>query len=603
MKRSMHQSSRQKAKLCLTNVDTYAPSVSSTIDLKSSFNGPLNYSREITLTSTSRQRGNQHKRELTEYDKEYLASIYAGADYKKIVEKYNIPTHLSYDERSEIYHLMVKKDNRMKKESNITFSTSNNSDNDAYSDPYKTLRILKAKSNIQTTLQNANMKTQIEKFYQKIDSIKATRKAIEKIRHIRVTKLNRAHGKNQKRVGSIKVSEEVLKQIQPGKLQKTRLKGVLSRDQLLNEVKLTFGCNKNAYHPSARGQFSFCITDDDKLYIFGGVLSKKMCDLWRYSLSTIEDNENWQKIEHNEDDSPVPRYGHSMCFYNNQLFIYGGSMYPGYWKCSEDSVAVYNIVSNQYFFPICEKSKNVPQRHNHIGIGVGSTMVVHGGIGVDGNFLNDIWVLDLVKNKWSPLMFRSKSRLPQIAFHTGCLVITRHSVEYHYSLNVYKVPDLGNKAKSLIRPKIEGIYVFGGVDRDGNYNNNLWVIRVGTKPVDIINLKTKGEPPSPRMSCGMCFIREINLLVVHGGKNNMIGENTIFNDIMLLDLENFNWIRPIFDESKFLYFCEHINFVYGNTIYILGGFNNEGFHKFDFFTIDFDYLLQQEKFNNEVMKK
>lgn len=99
------------------------------------------------------------------------------------------------------------------------------------------------------------------------------------------------------------------------------------------------------------------------------------------------------------------------------------------------------------------------------------------------------------------------------------------------------------------------------------------------------------------MSCGMCYLNELNFLVIHGGKNDLEERNEILNDIMLLDLENLHWINPVYNEDEFFPLCGHFLFGYANSIYILGGFNNDdGFSKFDFYNIEFDVFKKENEF-------
>ena len=223
-------------------------------------------------------------------------------------------------------------------------------------------------------------------------------------------------------------------------------------------------------------------------------------------------------------------------------------------------------------------------------------MLVHGGVDDYGGYLNDIWIFDILKLKWSPLLYKGKFKLPQVAFHSACLIIKSNSIIHHNQLNVYRYPEIGGKQRGS-RPKLEGVYVFGGIDREGNYQNTLWCIRIGSKPVEILNLKTFGKPPNPRMSCGMCYLNELNFLVIHGGKNDLEERNEILNDIMLLDLENLHWIKPVYNEDEFFPLCGHFLFGYANSIYILCGFNNDdGFSKFDFYNIEFDVFKKENEF-------
>ena len=95
----------------------------------------------------------------------------------------------------------------------------------------------------------------------------------------------------------------------------------------------------------------------------------------------------------------------------------------------------------------------------------------------------------------------------------------------------------------------------------------------------------------------MCYLNELNFLVIHGGKNDLEERNEILNDIMLLDLENLHWIKPVYNEDEFFPLCGHFLFGYANSIYILCGFNNDdGFSKFDFYNIEFDVFKQENDF-------
>lgn len=537
---------------------------------------------------------------LTEKDSEYLSTIYTTSDYKGISTKYNISSQLSYDEQSWIKQALKKS-----KDKSIVYSS--NSRDKLYSDPFKSQEILNINNEVYTKINNIRMQTQTDKFVSKINSVVENKKVLSKMPKIRVSKMTISSipvrristtNSNVKNPKSTKEDKERKSQAFSSLVFSTikgkSLFGGMTREQMLNEVKLSMDFIPTQYHPFSRDQFALTITEDDVIFIFGGVQGKKLSDLWSFELNSKSDNLKWQKIiPVNDDYSPIPRYGHSMVYYDNHLYIFGGCIKENYWRGREENISVYDILNKQYSYPNCQNYKNVPWRRNHLGIGIGYTMLVFGGIDDDEKYLNDMWIFDIQKYKWSPLLFRSKLRIPQIAFHSGCLVIKNNSVMLHTQLSIYKLPEVGGKSRGS-KPKLEGVYVFGGMDKDGNYSNTLWCIRIGTKPVDVIYLKAFGKPPIPRMSCGICYLNELNLIVIHGGKNDTIENNEILNDIMLLDLETFNWIRPVYKEEDFKPVCGHVNFGYANSIYILGGFNNSGFAKFDFYSIEFDFLKRDE---------
>ena len=573
----------------------------------SNFSGSSNYKHGMTPSAVSFL-SQPFKTNLTEKDSEYLSTIYTNiSDYKGISSKYNIPTQLSYDEQS-----VIKKRLRYPKKDSSIIYTSNPKD-EMFTDPYKSKEILNVKNDVYHTILNIRMQTQSDVFYQTINSIMEKKKIISKMPKVRISKVTINSGpvrraSTTKSIESKKTGKgkEETKEQKEGKEKKEKeedrkpkhflglisnnnLFGGMTREQMLNEIRLSMGVITTQYHPFSRDQFSFSITEDEIIYIFGGMQGRKLNDLWCFNLNSKTDNPKWTKLNIKEDDSPIPRYGHSMVYYDNHLYIFGGCVKENYFRGREDSISVFDINYNNFSYPNCTNNKSVPWRRNHIAVGIGFTMLVHGGIDDYGGYLNDIWILDILKLKWMPLIYRAKFRLPSIAFHSSCLVIKSNAIVHHNQLNIYKIPDAGGKVRGN-KPKLEGVYIFGGIDKDSNYTNNLWFIRVGTKPVDIINLRTVGKPPSPRMNCGMCYLNELNFVVIHGGKNQLEESNSVLGDVMLLDLENFHWIKPVYKEETFEPVCGHINFSYGNTIFVLGGFNLDGFSKFDFFTIDFDFL-------------
>ena len=88
-----------------------------------------------------------------------------------------------------------------------------------------------------------------------------------------------------------------------------------------------------------------------------------------------------------------------------------------------------------------------------------------------------------------------------------------------------------------------------------------------------------------RINCGLVFFDILNILILYGGKNKF---GTILNDVYILNLEKYIWIKPKYNDNEFNAVSEHVMFSDNKKIFILGGSGNEGYMKFDFFTIDFD---------------
>ena len=277
-----------------------------------------------------------------------------------------------------------------------------------------------------------------------------------------------------------------------------------------------------------------------------------------------------------------------MTSYLHFLYIFGGAYPKNNLKPLEDNIIIFDTRKEIFLYPKIQNSKKVPFRKNHIGCSIGSSLLIHGGIDFENNFLNDIWIFDCLKLKWNNLSYKSLIKIPKIAFHTSSLEIKYNNILYNKNLTIYKYPEeIILKEKNEKKIKIEGIYIFGGINKENEFNNKLWLIRIGVKPVDIVNVPTFGIEPNGRINCSMSFYNKMNLLCIYGGKNKIL-----LNDFWVLNLENFNWIQINNQQNQILEISEHVMICYNDFIIVLGGFGNNGYFKFHFKIFEFS---KQEK--------
>jgi len=72
---------------------------------------------------------------------------------------------------------------------------------------------------------------------------------------------------------------------------------------------------------------------------------------------------------------------------------------------------------------------------------------------------------------------------------------------------------------SLEAGRTDGIFVFGGKNRDGTYCENMKVVRVGAV-LKVEELPTKGRSPRPRIGHSMHYYQKISKIIIYGGKND-----------------------------------------------------------------------------------
>ena len=464
--------------------------------------------------------------------------------------------------------------------------------------------------------------------------------------------------------------------------------------------------------------YSVCFNDEKGIiYIHGGLGGKKLADLWVFLLTPGKIG--WHKIyepnpEADFDNEPCPRFGHTMHYYNDKLYVIGGEfkdwadnkvkegimcifdLEKNNWdmmkdkydylsfqrKKAEKAVVNKEILSYQEIantmknndnneneidnknkeniskeelknknkklekkniskkslrknskflllnkkMNIINKMTKIPQnnnnykfnhktendiinnktemdkiekenneeniiqfpclRRNHVSLLIGSNIFIYGGINQSKTSLNDCWIYDLIKHKWSVLEFTGRYP-PPLCCHCGCLALESSQL-LQDTLTVYHKPASSRKTLPLL--KSDGVFFFGGYNDTKIPTNLFFRMIIGIKPVIFEIPEISGIPPSPRIEATMNFYSSNNMLIIHGGRNDM--KNEIYNDIVLLDMESMNWIHPQFQSELPLQRSEHKSVIISSKLFIFGGTNGENLMNFDFTIFNIDFFNQ-----------
>ena len=242
-------------------------------------------------------------------------------------------------------------------------------------------------------------------------------------------------------------------------------------------------------------------------------------------------------------------------------------------------IEVYDIDSNLIINTNLSTKSYLKLRKSHIALSVGNQMFVHGGISENNEYLNDIGLLSYNPLKWnlcniakynelnknlntnskaSPTNMRKRTNesnynkdfdnkcyiYPSLAYHSAALVIP-YSIRSNAKFSIYKYPDSNilsnlivnnnnnnnNNIKKLYLNKIKekGIYLFGGKHSDELYNKDVYVVKTGKKPLEIIKLNCLGKYPPSRVNCSTTFYEEGNILIIFGGQSSTECLNNEFN--------------------------------------------------------------------------
>ena len=353
--------------------------------------------------------------------------------------------------------------------------------------------------------------------------------------------------------------------------------------------------NKN--FPEGKEQFSVFLREKEKQIIICGGLSSFMkgMSIWSLDLEKLE----WNKVP--QDMPTNNRFGHTSIIYQNRIYLFGGrTKYGG--SFVSPGLEIFSLNDNSFLNHEAEVGLVPEPRKNHIAELIGNQMLIHGGISDNNQVMGDCYFLNLSLSqlKWGICPINKNTPGPKLYGHTSSLVLPK---DFYTSnkLSIFNYPEV---EFTNTRIKEKGIYIFGGKTKEeGGLSNKLWILILGSKKLKWINPDVKGKPPSPRYFHSMNYYDKGNALIIHGGRNDIVSDNSALNDTFIFDLEYFEWmeVHLYFQLSKFkvLNRCAHQSIIYSNKLIILGGMNNNNYIGSVLFIVNLDFNYSNNPNQNE----
>lgn len=248
------------------------------------------------------------------------------------------------------------------------------------------------------------------------------------------------------------------------------------------------------FNPSERWGHSACFSNGF-LYVFGGCCGGlHFSDVLVLNFETMA----WTNLA-TTGVGPGPRDSHSAVIVGHMMIVFGGT--NGCKKTND--VHILDLLTREWTRPDCKGVAPMP-RESHTATMVGrDRMVVFGGSGEgDANYLNDLHILDLKTMRWSQ---------PDAK---GDLPVPRDS---HSAVAV------DNK-----------IFIYGG-DCGDRYRGDVGVFNVETSTWS--RLVVQG--PSPGVRAGHAAVTMGTKVYMIGG----VGDKQYYNDVWVLDTVNCLWTR------------------------------------------------------------
>ena len=514
--------------------------------------------------------------ELKKNDDKY-EDLYFLKTKEELFNKYNINPNMTANEKKILNSI----GNRKKKNKNIGISSKFN----YYTNQFDSFKSLQINKNIYNELILKQEKEQIKQFLKnglKNEQQILSMKLMPKVHTIELSK----YKKDNQEINDMNDQRPIVNSLSD--LSK------IPRDNLFQDYNSVYLKNISKFlaTPTCRAgakMISYLEEDSNnyKILLFGGQNVVRLDDLWEctvFSTNKLEKKYIWKKVDING-DSPLPRNGHSMVYYRENLVIFGGVIEEkGGVKIHEDLLG-YDINEKKFSIEMCMNKFSVTWRSYHIAEILGQFMFIYGGGDEKGNILAEPWALDLERMRWEPAKFNTEV-LPKRKFHCSCQVFPPQK-KYHSKFTLFKVysePGLFNSTKILV----EGIYMFGGIDENLKCNNDVLIIKRG-KPLQLYKAITKGIGPVARCECTMDFFEKLDVVIIYGGRNERSKYGPYFNDMFFLDVESLNWVNIELNYNK--NFCprgKHCSCIVENELIIFGGANEKFLLKSDLLICNLD---------------
>ena len=477
---------------------------------------------------------------------------------------------------------------------NKEYNTKVNIENKDYPNPYQSLGIIKHNYHIYNEMSKDFLFRQTGLFNEQI-------KTIKKHQNVIFSKMPNIHISEP---GSNKDNFEipVVDMIEEKDKEKKDQDNLLPLIPHMGSLRLfAYYRYPNRNFPEGKEQFSIFLREKEKQIIISGGLSANMkgMSIWSLDLEKLE----WNKVP--QDMQTNNRFGHTSVIYQNKIYLFGGRTKYGNSFVSP-GLEIFSLNDKSFINNEGERGIGPEPRKNHIAELVGNQMFIHGGINDNNEVLSDCSYLNLNLSqlKWGTCPINRSTPSPKLYGHSSALVLPKDFYSSN-KLSIFNYPEV-EFVNSRIKEK--GIYIFGGKSKeDGGLNNKIWVVILGQKKLKWYNPEVKGKPPSPRYFHSMSYYDKGNILIIHGGRNDVVSENSALNDTFIFDLENFEWmeVKLYFQLSKYkvLHRCAHQSIAFGNKLIILGGMNNNNYIGSVLFIVNLDFNFNNYNQNDKALMK
>jgi len=225
---------------------------------------------------------------------------------------------------------------------------------------------------------------------------------------------------------------------------------------------------------------------DNCLYLYGGRDEvSNYGDLWKLDLSSKTD---WENL--NLASGPTYRVDAYIFYKDGEIYLFGGK---------EDTflidLYIYDKTENKFIELNYNNNDIKPETRSNYSVIYSSRndyLFLFGGENNDGVKLDDLWVLDINKMKW-------------ITYHIGI-----------------EKPTKRDNSKFLYDYANDSVYLFGGINEDNNYLDDLWSLEIGASNWTKIKQNSNYYAFNNRLGLSIFWVNTAieHYIYVLGGKND-----------------------------------------------------------------------------------
>lgn len=235
-----------------------------------------------------------------------------------------------------------------------------------------------------------------------------------------------------------------------------------------------------------------CVFHENVCYMYGGYSpSFDQVYFQGFNLQT----KKMFEIKSTITKEPQPRAYHSCDLYEDNLLIFGGETFSLYSesRLMTNDLYVFNIKKFEY--TKVNIHDNIDPRKHHASCVLNTYLVILGGVDEENRTLNHFLVLNFAKQAETTGLYSRPKDLAsyRLVWKKAPIDFEFDPISNHTMTPVYSSPPKGlittsNKQKqfSIYETKrilLEGLYIFGGLNKKGEFLNNLQIVNTSIDPI------------------------------------------------------------------------------------------------------------------------